>query len=64
MYRVFYKPESGDIHHIVTAAYASPEETLPYIEVQDMIRIDSWRVNLDTKQLYAVEPPQYPTRPR
>lgn len=63
MFRIYYD-QQGVIERLVTAEYAGEDLNGLYIIVPDLIKIDCWRVNLETKELYQVEPPQYPTRPR
>lgn len=62
MFRIFYNADTGEIERLVTAEFADPTYALPYIDIPDQIRIDSWRVNPTTKELYAVTPPEYPKR--
>ena len=54
MIRIFYDPATGDIHSSVTKDFAS-ESTLPYIDVEESIRISDWRVNTQTLELEALE---------
>ena len=56
MIRIYYN-EQGDITWTVSTA-AAPITTETYIDCEDdNIKINCWRVDINAKQLIAVEPP-------
>jgi hypothetical protein len=57
MIRIFYDEISGVIHSSTTAAFASSSE-LPYIDIEQQVRICDWRVNPQTRTLEAITPAQ------
>ena len=59
MNRIFYDEISGVIHSSTTAAFAS-SSLLPYIDVEQQVRICDWRVNPQTQTLEAITPSQPP----
>ena len=59
MNRIFYDAATGAIHSSTTAAFAS-SSLLPYIDVEQQVRICDWRVNPQTQTLEAITPSQPP----
>lgn len=53
MIRIFYDPATGEIHSATTAAFAGDLD-LPYIDVEQQVRISDWKVNIQTKELEAL----------
>lgn len=53
MIRIYYNPTTGEITGSINAKFASPLNQDPYIDVETSVRINDWRVDLDTKTLVA-----------
>lgn len=62
MIRIYYDPQTGVISQAIDVAFAPPLKT--YIDSdQDDIKVNEWRINVETKELEYLGPAEpAPTR--
>jgi hypothetical protein len=51
MTRIYYNPTTGEIISSISSKFANTFKQDPYIDIDKSIRINEWRVDLNTKTL-------------
>jgi hypothetical protein len=55
MIKIYYDPNTGDISNM-TIGRITPQTNNPFIIISKKIKINEWRVNLETLQLEQITP--------